>query len=230
MDLITLLGGALLLSFLHGLIPSHWVPFVVLGRDRRWARGRIVFATLLGGVAHLSSTVMIGVMIGALGYALSQSYEATMRWVGPVILIGIGGWIFWRGHSCHHPHHAGEHSAGGDHDHDHQPAANGTCTCGHDRFDGHDIAALGALCAMMFFSPCLELEFYYLVAVRRGWLGIASVSVVYMIVTVGVMMAMVALAAKGLEELRWAFLTRHERRLSGGLLVLLGLVWVIYPF
>jgi len=230
MDLITLLGGAVLLSFLHGLIPSHWVPFVVLGRDRKWTRGRTVFATLLGGVAHLSSTVLIGVLIGALGYALTNWYEAVMRWLGPAILACIGGWIFLRGHRCHHHLHAGEEPAGHDHDHDHQPTADATCTCGHDHFDGHDVAALGALCAMMFVSPCLELEFYYLAAARRGWLGIASVSVVYMIVTVGVMMTMVALATKGLEQLRWAFLTRHERHLSGGLLVLLGLVWAIYPF
>ncbi|MBM3335036.1 hypothetical protein FJY63_10285, partial [Candidatus Sumerlaeota bacterium] len=180
MDLVALVIPAIVISLLHGLIPSHWAPFVILGRERGWSRSRTVFATFLGGLAHLSSTIMVGVAVGGLGYALSQRYEEAMHWVAPAILIAVGGWVIWRGHRCHHEHGGGEHAAAdGGHDHDEKDATaeSKKCTCGHERLSGQDIAALGALCVMMFFSPCLELEAYYpQVAVRGRWLGIAAVS------------------------------------------------------
>jgi len=228
-NLITLLGGAFLLSCLHGLIPNHWMPFVILGRDRKWDTGRIVFATFLGGTAHLASTVAIGVAIGLAGYALNLWYEAIIRWAAPVILISAGFWILWRGHR-----HAHRHGNGNSHDDDHpyQECRDDKCQLHHHgryHFGARDLATIGALCAMLFFSPCLELEAYYVVAARRGWLGIISVSAVYMVVALGVMMAVAGFAAKGLEKVRWSFLARYERQLSGGLLIVLGVVWLLFP-
>jgi ABC-type nickel/cobalt efflux system permease component RcnA len=227
-NLIGLLGGAFLLSCLHGLIPNHWVPFVILGRDRKWDTSRIVLVTLLGGVAHLSSTVLIGVAIGIAGYAISLRYEAILRWAAPAILAAAGLWILLRGHDRRH---GAEHAeADPSHDQGHDKA----CESHHQDhthfpLGTRDLVAIGTLCAMMFLSPCLELEAYYPVAAHRGWLGIATVSVVYMIVTVGVMMVMAGFAARSLEQVRWSFLARHERQLSGGLLIALGVVWLLFP-
>jgi ABC-type nickel/cobalt efflux system permease component RcnA len=230
-NLITLLAGAFLLSCLHGLIPNHWAPFVVLGRDRQWDSGRIALVTLVGGAAHLSSTVLIGVAIGVAGYALTLWYEAVMRWAAPVILVAAGLWILRRGDHRHgrrrddepsrdddHPEHCDDESC-----HVHHPEHS------HFHFGPHDLATIGTLCAVMFLSPCLELETYYAVAARRGWLGIATVSVIYMVVTVAVMTAMAGFAAKSLEQVRWPFLARHEHKISGGLLIALGLVWLAFP-
>jgi len=229
-NLVTLLGGAFLLSLLHGLIPNHWVPFVLLGRERKWETGRIVLVTLLGGAAHLSSTVLVGVAIGIAGYALSLWFETVLRWAAPVILAAVGLWVLWRGHGCHDEHRYGEeHPAEGlSHNQAHDQASH-LRYHGHYHFSVRDLRTIGTLCAMMFLSPCLELEAYYPVAAHRGWLGIIAVSVVYMIVTVGVMMTMAGFAARSLEQLRWSFLSRHETKLSGALLVALGLVWLLFP-
>jgi len=243
-DLITLLGGALLLSFLHGLIPNHWIPFVLLGRDRGWRSGRMVFVTFLGGTAHLSSTILVGVAIGIAGLALSVRYEAVMRWAAPIILMAAGLWIMARGHGHHHAHqhddpHAHDHAHGYDRGHDHEagaPAHAGDHAAGHAHphdnppATASDVTTVAALCAMMFLSPCLELEAYYAIAYRNGWLGIASVSAIYLVVTVGVMMTLVALSAKGLGLLRWSFFERNERKISGAVLILLGLAWLAFPF
>lgn len=82
---------------------------------------------------------------------------------------------------------------------------------------------------MMFLSPCLEMELYYVVAAGLGWTGIAVVSIIYMTITVSTMIALVAAAAKGLERVRWTFLEHREGQLSGGLLILLGLAWLAFP-
>ncbi len=226
MDFLTLLGGAFLLSVLHGLIPNHWLPFVLLGRDRGWGPSRILTVTVFGGIAHISSTILVGILIAVAGLAFSQHYEEVMRWVGPAILMGVGLWVFWRGRRCHHGHHHGEpfshtdachHEADGAHDHREK------------RLDSRDMTAIGALVLMMFLSPCLELEFYYLSAVPLGWKGIAGVSVVYMLVTVGTMLLAVGTAARGLRQLRWTFFERHERKIGGSVLILLALWWAFFP-
>ncbi|MCX8036407.1 MAG: hypothetical protein N3D11_04995 [Candidatus Sumerlaeia bacterium] len=226
MDFLALLGGAFLLSVLHGLIPNHWVPFVLLGRDRGWRSNRVLMVTLLGGIAHISSTILIGVLIAVAGLAFSQRYEEVMRWLGPAILLGVGLWVFWRGRRCHHGHH-------------HAEPFSHTEACHHDdneglenrqrRLDTRDMTAIGALLLMMFLSPCLELEFYYLSAVPLGWKGIAAVSVIYMLVTVGTMLVAVGSAARGLRQLRWSFFEKHERKIGGAVLILLALWWAFFP-
>jgi drug/metabolite transporter (DMT)-like permease len=74
----------------------------------------------------------------------------------------------------------------------------------------------------MFFSPCLEIEAYYFTAGALGWGGIAVVSMVYLIVTVLGMLLLVDLGRRGVEKMKWHFLEHHEKRVTGLVLVVLG--------
>lgn len=76
----------------------------------------------------------------------------------------------------------------------------------------------------MLFSPCLEIETYYFKAGTYGWLGIALVSVVYLVITVSGMLVLVALGYRGLATLRWGWLEHHEKKITGSALILLGLL------
>jgi ABC-type nickel/cobalt efflux system permease component RcnA len=267
-NLLTLAGGALVLGFLHGLIPNHWMPFVLLGHDRGWTARRMMLVTLVGGIAHLASTVLIGVVIGSVGVALSN-WEGTrlwFRWGAPLVLIAAGLWVWARGHGHVHRHRAvhgldpatdaasGELATAGpaaDHEHEeakhahgHEPHDEAEPAHGHEPHEdeehahGHvhacftssDLATVGALLLMMFLSPCVELDSYYVVAVQWGWLGIGVVSAIYLVVTTGVMVTIVGLAARGLERVRLPFIERYETVLSGALLIILGLAWLLFPF
>jgi cadmium resistance protein CadD (predicted permease) len=74
----------------------------------------------------------------------------------------------------------------------------------------------------MFFSPCIEIEAYYFTAGILGWLGIAIVSIVYLIVTVLGMLLLVDLGRKGAEKIEWQFLKEHEKKIMGVVLIVLG--------
>lgn len=91
-------------------------------------------------------------------------------------------------------------------------------------------AIIISLAVGMFFSPCLEIEAYFFVASAMGWAGIATVSIVYLVVTVFGMMLLVFLAAKGIEALEWHFLEHHEKLISGVVLILLGLFGFFVQF
>jgi len=204
-----ILLGSLALSLLHAAIPSHWLPLVTLARAEHWTRERTALVTAAAGAAHTASTILIGILVGLVGTTLAATYGPLLRHVAPAILVllglayGLSG--LRRGH--HHHHHA--HI---------DPTATRTRTG----------ALVASLMVAMFFSPCLEIEAYYLNAALYGWKAIAVVSIVYFVVTVAGMVALVEIGLRGARRLRFHFLDHHERLLTGGLLVLLGvLAWAL---
>lgn len=74
--------------------------------------------------------------------------------------------------------------------------------------------SVAGIIAAMFFSPCIELEAYYFVAGAGGWLAIGALSLVYMLVTVGLMVALVITATERFGD-RLHFLEHHERLVVG---------------
>ncbi len=230
--------GAVLLSVLHGAIPNHWFPVVALARMQHWNTLKTVCGTLIVGIAHVTTTVAIGIVIGYVGIQLAQRWERLEIWAGSAFLILFGLWILMRQArgACVHIHWGP-----GAHPHRHLPVY--TEAAGEDAAmlaklrmpatgpNGwslrEDLVPLGTLALMMFLSPCLELDAYFLVAVLHGWTGIAAVAVTYMVVTVVTMILIVWGVYTGLKWLQWDFLQRYEGYFSGGLLIALGVAWLL---
>ena len=213
--MITIVIGAILLSAIHAMLPNHWVPLVLLGRAEGWRHRETLAITAVAAFTHTVSTVIIGILVGLVGWRLSQSGAIYTRIVAPALLAGIGliyiGYDLSGSGSHRHCHH---HGADGDHTHD---SASGGRT---------KTAIMVSLLIAMFFSPCLEIEAYYFTAAKHGWVGILTVSAIYVCLTVVGMVALVHLGLKGLERLRWHLLEHHERLVSG--LVLVGLGAAVY--
>ncbi|TFZ61767.1 hypothetical protein E4631_25715, partial [Hymenobacter sp. UV11] len=62
--MLQLLTGALLLSLLHAAIPNHWAPVLAVARAERWPLRRAVGVTAVAGLAHVLSTVLLGLGLG----------------------------------------------------------------------------------------------------------------------------------------------------------------------
>ncbi len=76
----------------------------------------------------------------------------------------------------------------------------------------------------MFFSPGIATGVFYFQAGTFGWAGIWIVSVVYTVLTVGVMMLLVYLGMQGMKNFRSHFLEDHEKRITGLVLIIVGLI------
>jgi nickel/cobalt exporter len=198
--MLELLTGALLLSLLHATIPNHWAPVLAVARAEGWTNRRAVGVTAVAGLAHGLSTVLIGLLLGLLGWRLSDRFAQAAGWIAPLLLIGIGLLYAFSGPSHTHP----------------------------------DPLALPArrprrrvvfgLAATMFLAPCLEIQTFFLAAGTHGPAALALLMGVYLLVSVAAMCALVALASRGLRRLNLDGLVHHERRLTGAVLVLVGLV------
>jgi len=159
--------------------------------------------TAIIGSAHTISTILIGIIVGLVGYKLSSTYEFVTRVVAPLVLIIIGLiYLIVDLKNSHHHHNPVEISS----------------TSKKSKFT--IIMPLGMA---MFFSPCIEIEAYYFTAGSLGFFGITVVSIVYLIVTILGMLFLVDLGHKGVEKIKWHFLEDHEKKIMGMVLIVLGI-------
>ncbi|AYA39027.1 hypothetical protein D3Y59_17755 (plasmid) [Hymenobacter oligotrophus] len=196
--MLELLTGALLLSLLHATIPNHWAPVLAVARAEKWPVRRAVGVTAVAGLAHVLSTVGIGLALGLLGWHLSGRFAQVAAWIAPVLLIGIGLLYAFSGPGHTHP--------------DPAPV--------RPRRSARKVV-LG-LAATMFLAPCLEIQTFFLAAGTHGPAALALLMGLYLLATVSAMCALVALAHRGLGRLPLNGLAHHERRLTGAVLVLVG--------
>jgi len=212
-NFIHILLGSLVLSVVHALIPNHWLPLVAIGRTEKWTRKETLGVTAIAAFAHTLSTIIIGIIVGLIGYKLSESYKLITTIAAPVVLISLGAVYLLLDFKENRLH---QH-----HNHINVDEAIKKKT---------KRAIIISLSVGMFFSPCLEIEAYYFVASSLGWLGIFTVSSIYLFITVTGIVLLVYLASKGIEKLEWHFMEHHEKLVSGLILILLGILSLFITF
>jgi nickel/cobalt transporter (NicO) family protein len=197
------------IAFLHAAIPTHWLPFAVIGQARGWSNRQILGAVALAGGGHVLVTTVLGVGLAWFGFELNEHFEHAFHQGVAAILIALGLWVAFRpphGRECHH------------------------CQ-GHPRKlrpDATDHAALGGLFLTLTLSPCELFLPVYLTAAPYGWSGIIWLSTVLGVATLGGMLTLTWLTLRGVQRLRWSRLHHLDRRLLGGLLCLLGLATGVF--
>lgn len=213
--LLQIFLGSLLLSLVHATIPSHWLPLIAISKAEKWTERETITIATITAISHTASTVAIGIVVGLIGYKISEEYHHITHNVAPVILILLGLVYFYleyKHSKIKTPHQ-------------------------HHHIDVDKIvqkkskrSIVFTLSIAMFFSPCLEIEVYYFTASRLGWLGIGVVSFVYFFVTIIGMVLLVYLGSKSVKKLQWHFLEHHDKLISGIVLILVGLLAFFVEF
>lgn len=200
--MLNIIVGSILLSLIHALIPNHWIPLIAIGKSEKWTKKEVTFSAFFTGISHTLSTVIIGIIIGITGYKLSKNYELISSTIAPVVLIVIGIIYFLRDFIWHH------------HEHTHSSQIKNRSKW----------AILIALSIEMFFSPCLEIEAFFFQAGTYGWPGIITLSLIYTVFTVLLMMLYVNIGFRGIEKIKSGFIERHNKKITGIILIILGII------
>ncbi|NJK84800.1 MAG: hypothetical protein HC906_01280 [Bacteroidales bacterium] len=202
-----ILIGSLILSIVHASIPNHWLPLVALGKTEKWSMHRTLTATGIAGTAHILSTILIGILVGFIGFKISSTFSEIGEIIGPTILIALG--IVYLMIDLFRKNHTHNHL---------NPEVLDS------KFKSKSkTSVILWLSLAMFLSPCAELEVYYFQAGTQGWKGILLVSIVYAIATVSFMIVLVYLGLRGVQKLKSHFLEHHEKRITGIFLIILGI-------
>ena len=204
--------GSLILSVIHALIPNHWIPLIAVSKTEKWTEKETLLATFITGVSHTASTIIIGIIVGFVGIKLSESYYFVTKIAAPGILLLIGIIYFLIDLKSYHHHH-------------HFETNNQTLKNRKSK-----LAVIVSLSIAMFLTPCIEIEAYYFQAASIGWMGIFIVSSVYVFVTLAIMFALVYLGLKGVTKFNSHYLEHHEKRITGIVLILLGLLAFFVEF
>jgi hypothetical protein len=203
--LLTLTATGFSVAALHAALPTHWLPFVVIGRARGWSRRRTLGAVALAGGGHILATTVLGVALARFGWEINERFDAAFHWAVAALLVGLGAWLAFRtphGHGCDH------------------------CEGRKLIPEPTDRAALWGLFLTLTLSPCELFLPVYLTAAPYGWPGIAWLSAVLAVATLTGMVTLTWLTLQGAARLRW--LDRLDHRVLGGLIALLGVATVTF--
>jgi putative Mn2+ efflux pump MntP len=200
--MLSILAGAFLVSVAHAILPDHWLPLILISRAEKWSQAETLWVTVLVTIPHLVSTILLGFLMGMIGLRLSASHEALMGIVAPAMFVLIGLIYVYRNYRAEGHHHGADISNLGDR-------------------SKRKVVTLMA--TALFFSPCVSIGSYFFVVGAEGVASMALVSIIYVVVTLGVLLLMVTLGRRGVERIQWHFLEHNENLITGLVLIVIGL-------
>ena len=199
--MISIITGTLIISLLHAVIPNHWLPVIAIGRKEQWTLIEVTKVTFVCALAHGLSTILIGVLLSVLGAKLDDSVTHFTNIIAPIILISMGLIFIYRHHRHRHFHVDSELKK-----------------------KKSKSAIITALVIAMFFSPCMEIEAYFLLAgTQAKWL-VVFIALMYLLITTTGMVLLVRYAYKGLLKLNWHSIEHNAGIITGLTLVATGII------
>lgn len=198
--MIQLLLGILLLGLVHALIPNHWLPLVAVAKAENWSKREVTRVAFLSALAHVSGTVLLGIVLGNVGQKLAHRYDDYVHIIAPVLLI-VFGLIYF---TTNLPHH---------HSNDKNLSKKNSKT-----------RWILIFMVMMFLSPCLEVESLFLSAGAYGMKHVLIMGVAYGIVSISGIVTLVMLGFEGIKLMNSHFFEHHEKRITGSILIGVGIL------
>lgn len=207
--LISILATGLATAFLHAAIPTHWLPFVLVGRAQGWSLARTLGAVLAAGLAHIATTAVAGALLVAAGLALNQWLSGVLPWISAGLLFAFGLFYLARA-AVRRPVLAG-----------------GPPLDAPEPVVSH-LAALLGLMVMMAASPGEVLLPVYLTSAGEGATVFLALTLIFALGTVAGMALFTTLARAGASLLKLERWARYEGAILGAGLILLGLLMALH--
>jgi len=189
--------SALTVSLIHSLMPEHWLPFVLTGRIKKWQPFRSAIFTLISMGIHVGSSLLIGFLI-FFGVKSAIKFGEIVEIFALFLLILFGIYYLLP-----------EKWAEKIYSHKHSDTAEGV----------YLTVAIGI-------HPCLFIAPTFLTiapSLKEFYLAALALSIPPLFIPP----MLVGLILKGLLGLKWGFLDRYGKPISGIIILLLGLFLLI---
>lgn len=230
-ELLILIFSALSLGFVHTLIgPDHYVPFIVLARARKWKLSKTIFITILCGIGHVLSAVLLGIIGISLGLTFSKFkfIESFRGEIAAWLLICFGLiYLLWsvrsiyRGKKHTHLHF---HEDGKLHRHVHAHKLEHVHI--HEKKKELTPWVLFIIFILGPCEPLIPLIMYP--AIKGSLFSVFLITAAFGIVTILTMTFMVIVAVFGINFLRFSFFEKYGNALAGAIIFGSGLIIKIF--
>lgn len=195
--LVSILTTAVLAAFLHAALPTHWLPFVLVGRGQGWTTARTLRATALAGLVHVGVTILAGLVVVWAGMSLNARFQGLLPILSSTALVGLGLWYL--------------------------AARKGGVAPDRTKRLVDDKAALVGLVLALAVYPSEAYLPLFLSGAAFGWSLFFVLSGILLVATLAGMALFVSLGVAGAGRLRLERWERHERTILAVVLIGLGL-------
>ena len=195
-----LIGAVLAVGVFHTMVPDHWLPIILMARQRNWSTRETALAALQAGTGHVVSTLLIAVLFWGAGVAIATRFNGWVKTATSVALVGFGLWVAigaWR--EMHKQ--------------------------SHDTKTGSRIALLLILGS----SPMIEGIPAFFAAGQYGLWLLIIMALVFAAATISVYIVFSVYSAKGLKQVRFGRFERYGEIVSGAVIALVGAVFWFWP-
>eukprot|EP00250_Pteridium_aquilinum_P034149 c7142_g1_i1 orf=450-1148(-) len=198
---LSTIGGIATVSLLHSFIPTHWLPFSVVGRAQKWSLSQTLLVTAFGAVCHVFSTSLLG--LTAITMANTIASEETVHKLASLLLVFLGVsyialFLLGKGSHTHSHNHSMEKMA---------------------------VAGLILVPAL---SPCATTLPVFLAVGNSSSSLMALAILVLLFSTLTVMVTLVALSFYGASQLKFHWIERYDKALVGSVLCVVGFLTYIF--
>jgi nickel/cobalt transporter (NicO) family protein len=214
-------------AFIHTIFgPDHYIPFIAMSKASGWGKQKIIRVTLLSGIGHILSSVVLGaagILLGKTVFDL-EFIESFRKDTAGWIMISLGLIYFiWglkraiRGHRHSHFH---QHDDGTVHVHTHNHLRSHTHL--------HTVKSLNELTPWIIFTifvfgPCEPLiPIIIYPAVAQNILLAAIVVLIFSLVTIGTMLFTVLIGVKGAGLFSFGRAEQYSHAIAGIVIMLCG--------
>ena len=225
-EIVVLTATAAGIGFVHTIFgPDHYLPFIVLSRARGWSVAKTIVITIICGLGHVGSSIILGFIGIALGVAVLKLniIESFRGGIASWFLLAFGFTYFvWGLHRAvkNKPHtHLHPHGSGDLHSHTHSHSEE------HSHIHEAKTTRLTPwiLFTIFVFGPCEPLIPLIMYPAAEGsMLAVVIVAIVFGLITIGTMLSVVLLAYFGISRLPMHRFQRYAHALAGLAIFLCG--------
>jgi ABC-type nickel/cobalt efflux system permease component RcnA len=231
-----LLSTAGATALLHTLIPDHWLPFVLIGRARRWSGSTTALVSGVSAAIHVALSVALGLITLGIGIGAAEIVGESLERAGALLLVFFGvvyAWWAWRKGGHFHP--------GGGLLHSHEAAApcsgaEGDANPEHLHYHADESLIRGkpgwgglGLAAIVGLNPCVLILPIMLASATKGPQAFWLVTAAYAIPTVVLMVGLSVFGVVGGRRIPVPGAARYMELASGLLIATLGVAfWFLH--
>jgi len=226
LTLLTITAASL--GFVHtSLGPDHYIPFIAMSKARQWSIYKTSLITIMCGIGHVLSSVIIGIIGIAFGMAIVklQDIESTRGEIAAWLLISFGFvYLIWglrkayrnKPHSHIHSHENGEvHIHKHTHENEHA----------HVHADGKkENITPWILFTIFIFGPCeVLIPLFMYTASLNNTFGLVLVTSVFGLATILTMLTIVLVSLSGIKLISFNKIERYTHALAGAIILFCGI-------
>ncbi|MCK4886230.1 MAG: sulfite exporter TauE/SafE family protein [Planctomycetes bacterium] len=225
LSVLILTAGSI--GFFHTLFgPDHYLPFIMMAQSRKWSLRKTALITFVCGLGHVFSSVLLGIVGIAFGLAVKklvvfESFRGNMAAWG-LIAFGFVYFVWGIKKAIRNKPHQHSHFHSNKTTHEHVHVHNDEHLHVHAQKNTKSITPW-VLFTIFIFGPCEPLiPLLMYPAAKESIFGVAMVTAVFSIITIGCMLGVVLVSTFGISFVPVSKLQRYTHMTAGAAIFLCG--------